>query len=212
MTSPQSASVELDERGRILWRLVPLFAVSGIAALVYQICWQRLLVLTFGADIESVTIIVSSFMLGLGLGALAGGQLADRFRGRIIEMFAGAEIAIGLFGLASAPLIAAVGEAAMRGPPATVAVANFLLLLVPTSLMGATLPMLVAYCMQSYRTIGAAIGLLYFINTIGAAIGAAITGFVWFYFIGLTATIHSAAMLNLAVGTGAWLLLRRKHA
>lgn len=211
MTSVQLQADDALERRRILTRLIPLFAVSGIAALVYQICWQRLLVLTFGADIESVTIIVSAFMLGLGLGALAGGYLADRFRSRIIEMFSGAEIAIGLFGLVSAPLIAAIGEFAMRGPPAIVAAANFALLLVPTSLMGATLPMLVAYCVQTYRTVGSAIGLLYFINTMGAAIGAAVTGFVWFYFFGLSATIHSAAALNLVVGTFAWLLLRRRN-
>jgi hypothetical protein len=92
-----------------------------------------------------------------------------------------------------------------------VAAANFALLLVPTSLMGATLPMLVAYCVQTYRTIGAAIGLLYFINTMGAAAGAAITGFVWFYYFGLNETIQAAATLNVIVGIGAWLLLRRKR-
>ena len=55
-------------------RLVLLFFVSGIAALIYQVCWQRLLFEAFGVDMESVTIIVSTFMLGLGLGALVGGQ------------------------------------------------------------------------------------------------------------------------------------------
>jgi predicted membrane-bound spermidine synthase len=198
------------ERRRILARLVPLFAVSGVAALVYQICWQRLLVLTFGADIESVTIIVAAFMLGLGLGALVGGWLADRFRNRIIEMFAAAEIAIGLFGAFSPWLILTVGEWAMRGPAPAVVSANFLLLLLPTSMMGATLPMLVAYCVQTYRTVGSAIGLLYFINTIGAAVGAAVTGFVWFYYFGLAETVRSAAVLNVLVGVGAWLLLRKR--
>jgi predicted membrane-bound spermidine synthase len=211
MTEAVHSSLRTVDRQRILWRLVPLFAVSGIAALVYQICWQRMLVMTFGADIESLTIIVSAFMLGLGLGALVGGQLADRFRDRIIEMFATAELVIGLFGAFSPLLIPAVGDVAMHGPPAVVAATSFLLLLVPTSLMGATLPMLVAYCVQTYRTIGATIGLLYFVNTMGAAAGAAITGFVWFYFFGLEATIHSAAALNVAVGAGAWLLLRRRR-
>lgn len=201
-----------EDRRRILLRLVPLFAVSGIAALVYQICWQRLLVLTFGADIESVTIIVSAFMLGLGLGAIGGGAAADRYPTRIIEMFAIAELLIGLFGLASPVLIWTVGDVAMHGAPLTVAGANFLLLLVPTSLMGATLPMLVAYCVRTYRTIGAAIGLLYFVNTMGAAAGAFVTGFVWFYFFGLGDTIRAAAALNILVAAGAWLLLRRHRA
>lgn len=212
MTEAVAALPDPLGRRLILLRLVPLFAVSGVAALVYQICWQRLLVLTFGADIESVTIIVSAFMLGLGLGALAGGALADRYRDRIIEMFAVAELTIGLFGFASPWLIRAVGDVAMHGSPPVIVAVNFLLLLLPTSLMGATLPMLVAYCVRTYRTIGAAIGLLYFINTIGAAAGAAITGFVWFYFFGLTDTIHSAAVLNVIVAVGAWVLLRRDRA
>ncbi len=205
------ASDDRAARRRILFRLVPLFAVSGIAALIYQICWQRLLAMTFGADLESVTIIVSAFMLGLGLGALLGGVLADRYRERIPELFAGVEFAIGAFGLASPWLIRVAGEFAIQASPATMAAVNFVLLLLPTSLMGATLPMLVTYCVKTYRSIGSSIGLLYFINTIGAAIGAGITGFVWFYYFGLTATIQTAAVLNLLVAAGAWLLLRSRH-
>ena len=82
-------------------RLAPLFFVSGVAALVYQVCWQRLLFAAFGVDIDSVTIIVSVFMLGLGLGALVGGDLADRRPGWALRFFALAELGIGVFGLFS---------------------------------------------------------------------------------------------------------------
>lgn len=195
---------------RVMLRLVPLFGISGIAALIYQICWQRLLYAAFGVDILSITIIVSAFMLGLGVGALAGGELADRHPRHILQMFAGAEFAIGLFGLLSPWLIATIAAWTMQGSPAVVAASNFLLLLVPTTLMGATLPMLVAHCLQAYRTVGGAIGTLYFINTLGAAGGAALTGFIGFHFLGLAAAIRVAVALNFIVGMGTLLLLRRK--
>ena len=73
--------------GAVHSRIIPLFVVSGAAALIYQVCWQRMLFEGFGVDIESVTIIVSAFMLGLGLGSLAGGELADRFPHRLIALF-----------------------------------------------------------------------------------------------------------------------------
>lgn len=189
-------------------RVVLLFTVSGVAALVYQICWQRLLFIAFGVDIESITIIVSAFMLGLGVGALLGGQLADRFPGRIIAFFSIVELAIALFGMVSPLLIREVGRFAIESSPAGIAIANFLLLLLPTTLMGATLPMLVAHVVRHYGSVGVSIGLLYFVNTLGAAAGAAITGFVSFYYIGLHGTIYLAALLNFLVSVGAWVLFR----
>jgi len=196
-----------------IWRirigLVPLFFLSGIAALVYQVCWQRMLFVAFGVDIESVTIIVSTFMFGLGAGALLGGDLADRFPKHMLTMFSIIELTIGVFGLLSPTLIPAVGSIAIHGSLPTIALVNFLLLLVPTIMMGATLPILVAYVVQSYKSVGVSIGLLYFVNTLGAALGSAGTGLVTFYFFGLTATIYAAAALNVLISAVVWLWLRR---
>ena len=89
--------------------LVSVFFLSGVSALIYQVAWQRLLFGAFGVDVESVTIIISTFMLGLGCGALAGGKLADRFPGHLILMFALSEFGIGLFGLVSPALILWIG-------------------------------------------------------------------------------------------------------
>jgi predicted membrane-bound spermidine synthase len=191
-------------------RLVLLFFVSGIAALIYQVCWQRLLFEAFGVDIESVTIIVSTFMLGLGLGALAGGQLSDRYPGQALALFALIELAIALFGICSPWLIHATGAAAVRGSLGTIAAVNFLLLLFPTALMGATLPILVRHVMRHYRNIGVSIGLLYFANTLGAACGAALTGMLVLYYLGLTSTIYLAAALNVVVSASVWFGLPRR--
>jgi len=187
-------------------RLAPLFFVSGVAALVYQFCWQRLLFSAFGVDIDSVTIIVSVFMLGLGLGALAGGDLADRHPRLALRFFALAEFGIGIFGVFSPALIRAAGDMFVGAPQWQVAIANFLLLLVPTCLMGATLPILVAHVTRIWGNVGRSVGMLYQVNTFGAAFGVAIVGFGWFLLFELDTAIRMAAILNLLVSvlTLAW--------
>lgn len=177
--------------------LFAAFFSSGYAALSYQVCWQRLLFAAIGVDIESVTIIVSVFMLGLGMGALLGGHLADRAPGRIILFFALAELGIGLFGLASPMLIRTLSDMLVEAPRLSVAVTVYAFLALPTLLMGATLPMLVAYVNQRLRNVGVSIGWLYFTNTMGAALGASATGFLMFLYLDIHQTIYFAAIINI---------------
>src|SRR6185295_7075042 len=81
------------------------FFLSGAAALIYQVTWQRLLALQSGVGIYSIAMIVAAFMVGLGLGSHAGGVLSERLpRRSALLAFAGLELAIGLFGLASGRL------------------------------------------------------------------------------------------------------------
>src|ERR1700758_4599761 len=80
---------------RAHWIALAFFA-SGFSALTYQIAWQRLLFASFGVDIESVTIIVSTFMLGLGLGALGGGVIGARFPRSLLLLFACCEAGTGI--------------------------------------------------------------------------------------------------------------------
>jgi predicted membrane-bound spermidine synthase len=190
------------------YRLVLLFIVSGAAALIYQVCWQRLLFESVGVDIESVTIIVSTFMLGLGLGSLAGGELVDRYPTRTLDLFALIELGTAVFGAFSPNLIHAVSAEVITSSRATIVGANFALLLLPTTLMGATLPILVSHVVRRYRNIGASVGVLYFANTLGAAVGAGFTGFFALYYFGLTSTIYIASVLNVAVSVTVWFNLR----
>jgi predicted membrane-bound spermidine synthase len=208
---PRPVRDMLETRSRggdaVVLRLAPLFFVSGVAALVYQVCWQRLLFAAFGVDIDSVTIIVSVFMLGLGLGSLIGGDLADRHPSWTLRLFALSELGIGTFGLFSPALLRAAGDMFVGAPQWLIGVVNFLLLLLPTCLMGATLPILVAHVTRLWGNVGKSIGLLYQVNTFGAALGVAIVGFAWFLLFEIDTAIRMAAVLNIAVSlsTLAWI-------
>jgi len=194
---------------RHLLILLTVFFVSGYSALSYQVGWQRLLFAAIGVDIESITIIVSVFMFGLGVGALLGGVLADRSPRNIILFFAIAELGIGLFGIISPTLIPALGNALIGSSRATVAVAVYLFLAFPTLLMGATLPMLVEHVNQKIKNVGISIGQLYSINTLGATFGAFATGFILFQFLDIYQTIYIAAVANLLVSVISYGVLRK---
>jgi MFS family permease len=185
------------------------FFLSGFAALIYQIAWQRTLFVAFGVDIESVTITVSIFMFGLGVGGIFGGYLADRFEQRIPLLFCLTEALIAAIGLFSVDIITITGKAASNLPFFAVAAVIFLLLLAPTLLMGATLPMLIAHAARLRGSVGSATGRLYFINTMGAALGAFGTGFILLYWFDLREATFVAAAANLlssiTVGSALWL-------
>ena len=176
-----------------------VFFLSGIAALVYQIAWQRMLFTAFGVDLESVTIIISVFMAGLGVGAYYGGRIADRFPNHIIQFFALTEVGIGTFGIASPLLIEFVKEVFLHSNVLTVALANFVLLLFPTFLMGSTLPLLTQHLNKYVNNVGNNIGWLYFTNTLGAATACILTGLVLFNYLTLTQVIYLAGVINYIV-------------
>lgn len=188
------------------------FALSGAAALMYQVCWQRLLFAAFGTDAESVTVIVSVFMLGLGIGSLVGGWIADRMPLRLLAVFIASEIGIAVYGMISVSLLlslAAEFAGASRGVTAAVC---FAALLPPTVLMGATLPILVAYINRSYVNVGRSIGELYSWNTFGAASGTFLVVFVLFDHIPLNYVILFAVALNISVALLVYIVSRRMNA
>ncbi|MFN3303678.1 MAG: fused MFS/spermidine synthase [Roseateles sp.] len=186
------------------------FACSGFAALVYQLVWQRLLFGAMGVDIESVTVVVSVFMLGLGVGAWLGGHVADRWPGRIVHAFGGFELAIAACGAASVPLLTVLADRLALMPRLAAGAGCFLLLLLPTLLMGATLPMLVAHAARQREGIGRATGALYFINTLGAALGAGAMAYLLPYWLDLQQIVWLAAGLNLAASLAAVTAIRRR--
>src|SRR5580658_9803613 len=132
------------------WRrvLCVLFFFSGFPALIYQLTWQRALFRAFGVNIESVTIVVTAFMLGLGLGSLAGGWLSKRRGIPLLPLLAAIELMTGAFGIFSLEIFDRVGEFTIGLPLTAMAAVSLALVIVPTLLMGATLPVLVAHLVR----------------------------------------------------------------
>src|SRR6516165_6275900 len=95
----------------------PLFFLSGFPALIYQIVWQRTLFAIYGVNVESVTLVVSAFMLGLGLGSFAGGRLTRNPRVPRLLLFGAVELATAAYGLASLPTFHAVAKITAGAPP-----------------------------------------------------------------------------------------------
>ena len=190
------ARVSLSARTKIL---CVLFFFSGFPALIYQLTWQRALFRIFGVNSESVTIVVSAFMLGLGLGSLAGGWISKRRNISLLPLLAAIELATATFGIFSLGAFEQVGALVVDWPLPAVAAVNLLLVLVPTLLMGATLPILVAHLVRSSGEVGRAVGLLYYVNTMGAGAACLLSCVSLFPFLGMHRAVQVAVALNVAV-------------
>jgi spermidine synthase len=179
-----------------------MFFLSGFAALLYQVTWQRLLTIFSGADVYSATMVIAAFMAGLGCGSLAGGHLADRLsRTRCLIAFAAAEAGVALFGFQSKTILYDIlyGRfAALADNAILTGAILFVILLWPTGLMGASLPLLARALTSRVSAAARNVGWLYALNTLGAALGALIG--VWGFLPrrGLEGTMQSAAWINLA--------------
>ena len=174
-----------------------------IPALIYQLAWQRTLFRIFGVNIESVTIVVTAFMLGLGLGSLAGGWLSKRRGIQPLPLLAAIELLTGAFGAVSLTIFDRVGEITIGlSLPATAAV-TLALVIVPTLLMGATLPVLVSHLVRRSGNIGSAVGLLYYVNTLGAGAACLVCAVLLFPFLGMSGAIYVAVAMNCTVALGA---------
>jgi len=171
------------------------FFVSGAASLIYQIVWQRLLTLYYGVGAVSITLIVTVYMLGLGLGALAGGRLVARINNRLFFYIA-IEFALGLFGIGSLHFLSYIGKMTAGSDYPTAFFCMFLFLCLPTLLMGMTLPLLVQLFSSVIPDFQRNVSHLYFINTLGAAAGAVIAGYGIISIAGLDGAVYLAAGLN----------------
>lgn len=192
--------------------VVALFALTGFAALCLQVVWQRVISIHGGVDLFSSATVVAAFMAGLGLGNLLGGTLADRLGpNRSILAFAVANLGIGLFGLASIAIFydgyRALAEH-VESLPAAFAF-HFVLLVIPTTLMGLSLPLLTRGLVRGVGEAAPVVSRLYAANTLGAAAGAAVGGWFLLGNLGFDGTVRFASTLNL-VAAGAVLLWWRR--
>jgi predicted membrane-bound spermidine synthase len=199
-----------QQRERVF--LSVLFFCSGMPALIYQIVWQRALFSIYGVNAESVAVIVAAFMLGLGIGSLLGGWVSSRFPAKAVVLFGLSELGIAAFGITSLRVFHwAAGFSAGASLPATI-LFGFLLLIIPTVLMGATLPLLVQHLVSRSGSVGASVALLYFVNTFGSAVACYLCATFLLRDFGQSGSVRLAAGVNALVGVSALLLRNYKPA
>ena len=188
------------------------FFLSGAAALVYQVVWQRILTLHTGIGVVSVSLIVASFMAGLGIGSELGGLLSARVRpAAALVAFALVELGVGGFALFSCRLYHdGLGRyaAALYETTAGSALAHFLAFLLPTTLMGMSLPFLVRGAVRETASASRVIGALYGLNVLGAATGALLAPWVLVRFLGMEGAVSVGALGNLLAGLAVFAVAR----
>lgn len=195
--------------------LIPLacFFASGFASLLYEICWIRKAALVLGATGYAVSAVVAVFFGGLALGSYLFGRYTPRVN-RPLRLYAWLELVIGLLALATPAAMGLMDRVFAAAYPrlehefALLSLTRFaliaLLLLPPTILMGGTLPL---FCRQFIRRphhVASNVALLYGMNTLGAAAGCAVTGFVLIRYVGVNATLVLGAAINGLVALLAW--------
>ncbi len=198
------------------------FFVSGACGLLYEVVWVRAAGTVIGNTTYAVGTVVAVYMAGLALGAWRGGRAADRREGAaLIRLYGQLEAGVAVSALAVPPLIDlseplfrvawnAVGDVAPLYAALRVLLVA-LLLIVPTTLMGATLPILSRFLATSIAAAPREAGRAYAVNTLGGVLGTLAAGFLLIPSLGLRLTTLGAAALNLAVAGAALLLARGKE-
>ncbi len=205
-------------QGPIRWPIFLLFLASGFSGLVYQVVWTRQLTLVFGVTTYAVSAVLAAFFAGLALGSYMAGKLADR-RKAGLNVYGWIEIGIGLYALL-VPLLLQGLNGVYRFAYQELGASFYILsllrllmsalvLILPTTLMGATLPVITRAVVRRIDRAGFGMAGLYAWNTFGAMLGVASAGFVLLGSIGLTRTTWIAATVNVLIGLVAIGLGRR---
>ncbi len=198
-----------------------LFFCSGATALAYEVIWSKYLALLFGSTIQAQTVVLAVFMGGLALGNKLFSRKADAAR-HPLAIYGFIEIAIGLFAFLFSLLyrmadavFTAAGTGLLEHPAWLLLLKGILsvaLLLGPTILMGGTLPILAAWLQRHGPDAGRHSAQFYSINSLGAVMGAGLTGFWLIEWLGLRGTMNCSAVVNVIVGSIAIALDRTQPA
>ncbi|MFP4322573.1 MAG: fused MFS/spermidine synthase [Anaerolineales bacterium] len=190
---------------RFLLLLAITVFFTGFSALLYQVVWQRMLGLFSGSDVRSVTLITSAFLGGLGVGSLVGSVLADRLSSRgAVFVFGACNLAIGGFAFFSPVLFYDIlfqeWQTTLADSFGVVMLVAFLSLLLPTTLMGLSLPLLSKAIVRQVENAAPLITLIYGMNTLGAGLGTIITGWYLVGTFGFADTAYIGGAMSLSVG------------
>ncbi len=196
------------------------FFLSGLAGLIYEVVWARQLSLFLGITSYAHTAVITAYMAGLAAGSLYFGRRADRHP-QPLKIYAWLEIGVGVYAALTPWLftalqfayvnvsdVSSIGE--MSGYLTRFGIALMALLL-PTFLMGGTLPLLVRGFVTQLPDLGKVTGRLYGINTLGAMLGTLLAGYLLLPGLGVKATIFTGVVINLGIAIIVLVMLRRVH-
>ena len=212
-TPPPSTKKIIDYDGKAFGVVMTVFFFSGLCGLIYEVVWSRLLTLVFGNTTYAISTVVGVFMFGLALGSYLCGKFLSKIK-NLLKTYALIEIGIGIYAALSIPLLSVVQVVHTELFPSIYSnhlLLNLIrillsssLLFCPTLLMGATMPLLSQALTRSPQFIGRDIGLLYAINTFGAAAGCFLGAFLLIPTLGIQLTIFAGAGLNIFLGLMVW--------
>jgi spermidine synthase len=196
-------------RSGLLPALLVLFFATGACGLIYQQLWVRLLSLVFGVTVYAVSTVLASFFAGLALGSYVAGRLVDRAQ-RPLRWYGVVEILVGVTALGTTAALSGVERIYVGTTgflPDSVGLLtlvrfalSFTVLLIPATLLGASLPIVVRSALVRSGRLGERVSLLYATNTAGAIAGTLLAGFWLIGERGLTFSFRLAAAVNIAVG------------
>lgn len=193
-----------------------MFLVSGATGLLYEVAFSKVLATVFGATAYAVSTVLSAFMAGLALGAFLGGRVAHRIRSPLAA-YGVAEVLVGVVcastpwafdGIARAYVALAGSTQSLAALTATRALLTFVVIVVPTTCMGATLPLLARVVTSGDRG-ESRLSNLYALNTLGGAAGSLLSAYAVLPLLGIRGTMRTAAIINLIIGLAAIVLARQ---
>ncbi len=197
------------------------FFFSGAAGLIYEIVWGRMLVVIFGNTTNSMVAVISAFLSGLALGSVLFSRFSNhQSKKNLLRTYSLLEMGVGLSALSTLllfPLIEPIYSNVSDGSSVTFLLIlvkfcmTFAILIVPTFLMGATLPVLIDFIKSYYPDLGKNISMLYAVNTFGAVFGTALSAFLLIELAGLRGTLYIAVMINILIAVGSFIIKPREN-
>lgn len=190
----------------IVWLI---FILSGASGLIYEVIWMRQLTLIFGSTVFATSTVLTAFMAGLALGSFYFGRKIDESTRSPLQLYALLEAGIGAFCLVWPLILGALSalyvliHRNVTSEFYTLSLIRFVLtfgvLLIPSTLMGGTLPVLTRFFVKRLEQLGTNVGILYAFNTFGAVIGCVAAGFFLIEFLGIRHTLFVGVAINFAV-------------
>lgn len=194
-----------------------LFFLSGATSLIYEVVWTRFFIISYGNTTFGVSAVLTAFMAGLGLGSYVFGRIIDSKQDYLL-IYALLELGIALLALLIpniSYLLQDFYAIIFHTFPSSVwvlqlirTIISFLILIIPTFLMGATLPVLTRFFITKTSQVSARLGVLYAANTLGATAGCFVTGFVLIKHFGLEQSVYIGVVINITLAV-AFLILRK---